>query len=617
MLKRELTADVAADEVLRLQNELKLAKDVIARLEARNRDLEAALAPSKAWVHQSFEATLRAFAQNLLSSSTKAFFSLLAQSLANALAADHVLIAEVSEASQARTLAYFADGQTSDNFSYPLADTPCLDVLKHGACVVPRDLQACYPLDLALRDMEVEAYAGISLLDAGGEAIGLIAVMNRTPFRSPESVESLLRLVAKPAAGELLRIRLEAETAQRAQALERAYAELRDHSQRIEAEIALRNRELISEKALVDHIIASMPAGILYLDRDFTVRWTNAEQVRITGVQPEQVVGRSFFELFPMVAHEQPKFLKVLEQGHSFRIAGYPMEFGGKVIYMDCSMVPIFEADRTVQGILLFALDVSARVENERLQQEQIKALRELDHLKGDFINSASHELRTPLTSITGYAEFLEDEVGGPLTADQRIFVTQIQEGAKRLQRIVDDMLDFARMEAGAFKLVLREADLGLLIQEELAFVQPQAREAGVSLRTELPEEALRVPMDPSRIGQVLLNLLGNAIKFTPAGGEVTISVHPSPEEVRVEVRDTGIGIAEAHLDRLFQKFFQVDPSLTRERGGAGLGLSIAKALVEAHGGKIGVSSRLGVGSTFWFTLPRASEVDEVVSVLD
>jgi signal transduction histidine kinase len=425
------------------------------------------------------------------------------------------------------------------------------------------------------------------------------------------------RRLAQPAAAERSCLPLESESARRARALEEAYAALHDHSLRIEAEIAQRNRELTSEKALIDHIIAAIPVGILYLDRNLVVRWTNAEQLRITDMGPERIVNRSVFELLPSLDPEDARFDDVLTHGKDVRFTSHALEVGRRTIYIDGTMVPIFEEDRTVKGILLFANEVSARVANERLQQEQIETLRELDRLKGDFINAASHELRTPLTSITGYSEFLEDEVGGPLNPDQRGFVTQIQEGAKRLQRIVDDMLDFARLEAGSFKLVVREADLGLLVQEELGFVQPQAQEAHVTLRTELPTEPLHVPMDPSRIGQVLLNLLGNAIKFTPAGGQVTIAIRTERDAVRVEVRDTGIGISEAHVGRLFQKFFQVDPSITRERGGAGLGLSIAKALIEAHGGRIGVASRLGEGSTFWFTLPRLGEVDESALILD
>jgi len=251
--------------------------------------------------------------------------------------------------------------------------------------------------------------------------------------------------------------------------------------------------------------------------------------------------------------------------------------------------------------------DISERRRMEALLRDQNARLRELDRLKGDFINAASHELRTPLTSIKGYAEFLEDEVGGPLNDDQQAFVFQIQEGAKRLQRIIDDMLDFARLEAGTFKLVLQEADLLALVEQEVSSMAPQVAEAKVTLALHLAAAPIAVRMDPRRFGQVLLNLLSNAIKFTPAGGTITVSVTTCDGHVRLSVEDTGIGIAPEHVSRLFEKFYQVDPSTTRQHGGAGLGLAISKALIEAHEGEIGVESEVGRGSTFWITLPLAA----------
>jgi len=230
--------------------------------------------------------------------------------------------------------------------------------------------------------------------------------------------------------------------------------------------------------------------------------------------------------------------------------------------------------------------------------------LQELDRLKGDFLNAASHELRTPLVSIMGYAEFLEDGMGGPITPDQHAFVREIQTGAERLQRLVDDLLDFARLEAGGFRLDPQETDLSAAIAKVSRSLLPQATAKGVTLNLDLPEGPLEVRLDERRIEQVLLNLVGNALKFTAAGGAVTIRVGADGDELRVEVSDTGIGIDASQLPRLFEKFYQVDPSTTRSYGGTGLGLSIAKALVEAHGGAIGVESELGRGSVFWFTLP-------------
>lgn len=245
-----------------------------------------------------------------------------------------------------------------------------------------------------------------------------------------------------------------------------------------------------------------------------------------------------------------------------------------------------------------------AMVEAAR-RQEELEHLKALDRLKQDFLNAASHELRTPLTSIMGYAEFLDDDLAGPLTGEQRDYVHQIQAGAVRLQSLVDDLLDFARLEAGTFQLALGRVDLCSVVSREVATLSPQARAKEVALSVELPEAPVFLSVDPQRIGQVLLNLVGNAIKFNRKGGRVTVSVQAEGECVCVAVTDTGIGIPPEHLARLFDKFYQVDPSTTREHGGAGLGLAISRAIVEAHGGSIVVQSALGAGSTFSFRLPR------------
>ncbi|MDB5100786.1 MAG: Sensory box histidine kinase [Cyanobacteria bacterium RYN_339] len=230
--------------------------------------------------------------------------------------------------------------------------------------------------------------------------------------------------------------------------------------------------------------------------------------------------------------------------------------------------------------------------------------LEELDRLKHEFLSAASHELRTPLTSVMGYAEFLQDGIGGPLTPEQLGYVAQIQKGSQRLRRIVDEMLDLARVQAGTFELVPQAAELGEIVREEVLSLLPQAHERQVTLTVEVPPDAMPALVDARRVGQVVLNLVSNALKFTPPGGRVHVLVQRDARGYRVEVRDSGIGIDPAHLHRLFERFFQVDIGIRRAHGGAGLGLTIAKSLVEAHGGTIGVESDPGQGSTFWFHLP-------------
>ncbi|MFN3430619.1 MAG: PAS domain S-box protein [Candidatus Sericytochromatia bacterium] len=254
-------------------------------------------------------------------------------------------------------------------------------------------------------------------------------------------------------------------------------------------------------------------------------------------------------------------------------------------------------------GILQDVTELKQAYEAIAQRTAELRKAQELDNLKSNFVNAVTHELRTPLTSIKGYAEFLEDGIGGELTPEQMGFVRELEVGAQRLERLVDDLLDFARIEAGTFKLKVSDSDLSARIRETACSLDPQARAARLTLAVEVPEDPVTVPMDAERVGQVILNLLANAIKFTPPGGTITVAIHVDGDMVLCEVKDNGIGISEDDLPRLFQRFSQLESGV-RSGGGTGLGLSISKTIVEAHGGTIGVQSAVGQGSTFWFSLP-------------
>jgi signal transduction histidine kinase len=267
------------------------------------------------------------------------------------------------------------------------------------------------------------------------------------------------------------------------------------------------------------------------------------------------------------------------------------------------------ELERLGDAFNQMAMELQAR-ETERTQlllreeaaRAEAEAMKKLDKLKSDFVNAVSHELRTPLTSIKGYSEFLEDGLGGVLNPQQIEFVRQIEVATVRLQRLVDDLLDFARLEAGTFKLHCAEADLREKVDEVVESLQPQAQAARLTLKSALPDEGMPGWMDAQRIGQVLTNFINNAIKFTPEGGLIEVQARVDGDRLRCEVRDTGIGIAPDDLPKLFQRFGQLEAGI-RKPGGTGLGLSISKAIVEAHGGEVGVESQPGKGSTFWFEI--------------
>ncbi|MNY09482.1 Non-motile and phage-resistance protein [compost metagenome] len=208
---------------------------------------------------------------------------------------------------------------------------------------------------------------------------------------------------------------------------------------------------------------------------------------------------------------------------------------------------------------------------------------------------------------MLGYAELLEDEAGGPLSPDQRDFVHEIQRGGKRLESLLNDLLDFVRIEAGTFQLSMAEADFTAQARAAIDELTPLAAETGVILKGPLPDTPVTLCMDARRIKQVLSNLLSNAIKFSPARGVVEVRIRREGEWLRCEIQDQGEGIALEDQADIFKRFVQLEGGVRKGKG-AGLGLSMSKALVEAHGGGIGVTSACGAGSTFWFTLPMAPQ---------
>lgn len=353
-------------------------------------------------------------------------------------------------------------------------------------------------------------------------------------------------------------------------------------------------------------LVEQSPEGVGVHDGQ-VVLYINPTGARLIGArEPAEIIGR------PLLDFVHPDSVEVAKERMRLMLAGdhaVPpllerfLRLDGTAI--DVEVVAASTIFRGKPAVQLFFRDYTERRRAADELQSAYERLKELDRLKQDFLNSVSHELRTPLTSIRGYSEFLQDEVGGPLSNEHHTFVARIAEGTERLERLVDDLLDFARLEAGAFKLAIRQASLTDKVNEIAASLQPQAQGRQVSLSVDLPEAPVLIPMDPDRIGQVLLNLVGNAIKFTPEGGRLGIRVMAEADAIRVEVWDTGIGISTGDQARLFERFFQVHSSLTREQGGTGLGLPISKSLVEAHGGRIGVQSAAGQGAIFWFTLPR------------
>jgi signal transduction histidine kinase len=227
--------------------------------------------------------------------------------------------------------------------------------------------------------------------------------------------------------------------------------------------------------------------------------------------------------------------------------------------------------------------------------------LERTETIRRQLIGDVSHELRTPLTTIKGYMEGLMDSL---LPASAETY-TQIYREADRLERLVNDLQELSRVEAGAFELHRKTTTVKALVDATIERIESQFQEKGVHLAAQILPDLPVIQVDEDRIGQVLLNLVGNALQHTPPGGKVLIKGIKQPGQVQIEITDTGIGVPAEHLPHLFTRFYRVDKSRSRQAGGSGIGLTIAKHLVEAHGGRIWAESPgIGKGTTFGFALP-------------
>jgi len=235
-----------------------------------------------------------------------------------------------------------------------------------------------------------------------------------------------------------------------------------------------------------------------------------------------------------------------------------------------------------------------------------ITELRRLERVRRDFVANVSHEFKTPLTAIQGFAETL---LSGALedTANRRRFVEIIREHARRLAALTDDLLKLSRIEAGRLELEFRPISVEALVDGCVETTRLQAEAKGIQIHVDLPDRLPEVRGDGSQLAEVLQNLLDNAVQYTPSGGKIDVKARTNGREVIFTVADTGIGIPESDLERIFERFYRVDSARSREAGGTGLGLAIARHIVDAHGGRISVESAVGQGSRFHFTVPFAS----------
>lgn len=450
-----------------------------------------------------------------------------------------------------RALAGFPDGGVADDIvkaDAEIRELLPMAALRGGQVVGMANLErvASSP---TLHDLVartgVRSLALVPLLSRG-RFLGLLALCWTQPHPLDREQEALLGLAGNQIAGAL-------EAALRLEEAERAAGEAR----------------------AVFYAIAD---GVLLTDPFGRVTAVNRALEALTGWTEDEARGRTYAEVLP-IAEDQVG-------GPADLVSRY-----GRKVPVTVSSAPIFDARGRVVG----GVDVIRDVSKER----------EIDEVKSALISTVSHELRTPLTLIHGFAELLV--LRDMPVERQRSSAVEILDASRRLARLIDDLLSVSRMESGRLVLDPRPLDLGTVVERILSPFRAMA--ATHTLRAKLPSSLPVVWGDPDKVEQILTNLVGNAIKYSPGGGEVLVTVEHDGDSVQVSVRDQGIGMSPRDMGQLFEKFYRVDRDEVRRAGGTGLGLYITKRLVEMHGGRLWAESWPGVGSVFSFTLPTSDEL--------
>ncbi|MDP4525429.1 MULTISPECIES: two-component system histidine kinase PnpS [Bacillus] len=350
-----------------------------------------------------------------------------------------------------------------------------------------------------------------------------------------------------------------------------------------------RTQEMQRDRLLT--VIENIGSGLIMIDGRGFINLVNRSYAKQFHVNPNQMLRRLYHDAF-----EHEEVIQLVEEifmteTKKCKLLRLPIKIERR--YFEVDGVPIMGPDDEWKGIVLVFHDMT---ETKKLEQ-----------MRKDFVANVSHELKTPITSIKGFTETLLD---GAMEDKEALseFLSIILKESKRLQSLVQDLLDLSKIEQQNFTLSIETFDAAKMLADIETLLKHKATERGISLQLNVPKDPLYVAGDPYRLKQVFLNLVNNALTYTPEKGSVAINVKPGETEIQIEVSDTGIGIQKEEIPRIFERFYRVDKDRSRNSGGTGLGLAIVKHLIEAHEGKIDVTSEPGRGTMFTVTLKRAAE---------
>ncbi len=399
---------------------------------------------------------------------------------------------------------------------------------------------------------------------------------------------------------------------------------LQEYTEGLQHLVELRTENLRASEARYRGLLVTMNEGFVTVEPDLKIRFSNERMNEILRADEGALTNRSLGDFIH--PEDRPRLERALRDA-----AGGAVVPGQEYLLVreDGQSVPVIASVAALEegsefGRARYSLVITDVYELKRMQIEleqrarelelANEELRELDRAKDVFLSNVSHELRTPLGTLDGYIDMLKSESLGAVSGPQRAALDVMSRNAFRLTQMINEMIESSRMQIRGVVLVRELCSVRRLVEEAGASIHPSALNRNLSVNIHAPDSLPYQWGDREKLAQVLGILLSNAVKFTPEGGSITILAAAEGDDVIIAVADTGIGIAREHHERVFKKFYQVDSSMTRHYQGTGIGLSIAKAIVEAHGGRIALESEPGRGSTFRVVLPGAAFRPDQVS---
>ncbi|MGB9081290.1 MAG: ATP-binding protein, partial [Desulfuromonadaceae bacterium] len=354
----------------------------------------------------------------------------------------------------------------------------------------------------------------------------------------------------------------------------------------------------------IDAIMTTDPSGI--------ITDVNKQMEVLTDCTRDELIGAPFKNYFTDPDRAEASIKQVLREK---KVTNYELTArtrDGKETVVSINATTFYDRDRKLQGVFAAARDVTERkrldqvLQEKNVELETARAVAEKTNLtKSDFLANMSHELRTPLNSVIGFSEVLQDQMFGPINEKQQEYVNNILTSGRHLLSLINDILDLSKVESGKMELELSQFLLRETLDASMIMLREKALKGGIELRLDLaPETDVRIVADQRKLKQILFNLLSNAVKFTPTAGTIDVSAVRDGDFIEISVADTGIGIREEDIPKLFQTFTQLESVYTKGFEGTGLGLALTRQLVELHGGRIWMESKFGTGSRFSFTIP-------------